>query len=218
MSAANSREIGTRKIRRFSRGYFKTKAWEHYLKHFVHPPQSLDLIPGYLHPLEARFLFWLAGRIPERGLALEIGSFKGKSSANLAAGLKAGARLVCVDTWENKAMPYDPPVDVLPEFLRNVASYGDLIETHRGTSIEVARVWSRPLDLLFIDGDHSYEGCSTDLKAWLPFLKPGGWVAFHDSSEAGVARAIHELFPKWNQSSARCAWSVFAAIKRGKRE
>lgn len=215
MSAERPHTILSMPVIRFSSRYIKAKAWESYLKHFVHPPQTLEIIPGYLHALEARFLFWLAGRVPVGGLALEIGSFKGKSSASLAAGLKPGARLACIDTWQNKAMPYDQPVDVLPEFMLNVKNYRDFIETYRGTSVEVAAEWSRPLDLLFIDGDHSYEGCSTDLKAWLSFLKPGGWVAFHDSSEEGVARAISELFPKSNQSSARYAWSIFAAVNRG---
>jgi predicted O-methyltransferase YrrM len=153
--------------------------------------------------------------VPANGLALEVGSFKGKSSSFLASGLKSTSRLVCVDTWDNSAMPYDAPTDSMSDFLKNTAIYGDLIEPHRGESARVAERWSRPLDVLFIDGDHSYEGCSSDLKAWLPFVKPGGWVAFHDSSEAGVARAISELFPPSNQLSARCAWSIFAAIKRG---
>jgi predicted O-methyltransferase YrrM len=214
MSAAKPQEVLSLPMSRFSRRYIKTKAWENYLKRFVHPPSTLDLIPGYLHPLEARFLFWLASRVPEGGLALEIGSFKGKSSVSLAAGLKPSARLACIDTWQNQAMPYDSPVDVLPEFLLNVESYRNVIETHRGTSVEVAAEWCRPFDLLFIDGDHSYEGCSADLKTWLPFLRLGGWVAFHDSSEAGVVRAIDEFFPKSSQSSALYAWSMFAAVKR----
>ena len=214
MSAANTQVISRKPVSRFSRQYLKGKAWENYLKRFVHPPPSLEQIPGYLHPLEARFLFWLAGRVPAGGLALEVGSFKGKSSANLAAGLKSGARLACVDTWQNQAMPYDPPIDVLPDFLRNVAPYQEIIATHRGTSAAVAADWKLPLDLLFIDGDHSYEGCSGDLKAWLSFLKPGGWIAFHDSSEVGVAAAIEEFFPKANRSSELHAWSIFGAIKR----
>ena len=214
MSAPKSEEMQRKPLSRFSRRYLKAKAWENYLKRFVHPPRTLELIPGYLHPLEARFLFWLAGRVPEGGLALEIGSFKGKSSANLAAGLKPGARLACVDTWQNQAMPYDPTVDVLPEFLRNTENYRDRIDTCRGSSVAIAANWSRPLDLLFIDGDHSYEGCSSDLRAWLSFLKPGGWIAFHDSSEAGVARAIDELFPKSSQAFSLSAWSIFAAVKK----
>lgn len=199
---------------RFELRYVLTKAWESYLKLFVHPPAEFTAIPGYLHPLEGRFLHWLAGRVPKSGLALEVGSFKGKSSCFIASGLDHSAHLVCVDTWKNDAMSHDSPSDAMPEFLLNVSPYANIIETHRGRSFEVASAWSRPIDFLFIDADHSYEGCSTDLKAWLRFVRSGGWVAFHDSSEEGVARAISEFFPEALRGMQINAWSIFAALKR----
>jgi predicted O-methyltransferase YrrM len=199
---------------RLSRQYLSDKAWESYLRLFVHPPSAINSLPGYLHPLEGRFLRWLGGRVPSNGLALEIGSFKGKSSSFFASGLRPTAYLACVDTWRNSAMPYDAPSDSMSEFLKNTAKYGNLIETHQGESAEVAEKWSRPIDVLFIDGDHSYEGCSTDMKAWIPFVREGGWVAFHDSSEEGVVRAIEELFPEDKRTSELRAWSIFAARKR----
>jgi hypothetical protein len=36
------------------------------------------------------------------------------------------------------------------------------------------------IDLLFVDGDHSYEGCLNDLENWYPKLIPGGQVVLHD--------------------------------------
>ena len=172
------------------------------------------MLPGYLHFLEGKFLYWLARQVPQEGLAMEIGSFKGKSSCFLAAGLPAMAKLICVDTWNNDAMPYDSQSDVLPEFVKNTATYQQQIEIRRGHSLEVASTWSRTIDFLFIDGDHSYEGCSTDLAAWLPFIKQGGWIAFHDSGEPGVARAIAELFPPSARNSEFQSWSIFAARKK----
>ena len=38
----------------------------------------------------------------------------------------------------------------------------------------------RPLDLLFIDGDHSYAGVSADFDAYSRFVRPGGLIGFHD--------------------------------------
>ena len=199
---------------RFSKEYVTAKLVHSMLRALVRPPSELQSIPGYLHPLEGRFLYWLGGRLPTDGLAVEIGSFKGKSSGFLAAGLASGGRLACVDTWRNDAMPYDAPSDSLPEFLANTRRYRGLIETYRGTSLEVAGSWTRWIDLLFIDGDHSYEGCSTDMKAWIRFVRPGGWIAFHDSGEEGVIRAISELFPASRRFSERYAWSIFAARRR----
>ena len=36
------------------------------------------------------------------------------------------------------------------------------------------------VDLVFIDGDHSYEGAKGDIEAWLPNIKAGGILAVHD--------------------------------------
>jgi predicted O-methyltransferase YrrM len=209
-------EHENRMSRRLSTAYLESKVVHAYLRMFVHPPSELATIPGYLHPVEGRCLYWLAGKVPPGGLALEVGSFKGKSSVCLAAGLGDTARLACVDTWRNDAMPYDAQADVMPEFLQNTKRFSERIEPHRGRSAEIAASWTRPIDLLFIDGDHSYEGCSGDLRAWMPFVRPGGWVTFHDSSEVGVARAISEFLPRAHRSLEFRAWSIYAARKRKK--
>lgn len=51
-----------------------------------------------------------------------------------------------------------------------------------------------PIDLLFVDGDHSYESVVGDIDAWLPRVKPCGLIIFHDSAEnwAPVISAIKD--------------------------
>jgi len=48
----------------------------------------------------------------------------------------------------------------------------------------LARVQSllngHPLDLLFIDGDHSYDGVKADFANYSPLVRPGGLIVFHD--------------------------------------
>jgi len=53
---------------------------------------------------------------------------------------------------------------------------------------------SEPIDFLFIDGDHSYEGVQTDWNLWTPLIGAGGIVALHDS-RAYPGREIHEMGP-----------------------
>lgn len=199
---------------RLSYAYASGRLFPLYLRLAVTPPGGLDSLPGYLTPDEGLCLYWLAQQVPPGCIAVEIGSFKGKSSSYIASGLVVGARLACVDVWENRAMPYDPPEDVLPEFQRNIAPYSDKIDIHRGLSADIAQKWPALIDLLFIDGDHSYEGCLGDLDAWLPHVRSGGWVAFHDSGQEGVARAIRERFPPQARSLGVQAGSIFAARKR----
>lgn len=57
------------------------------------------------------------------------------------------------------------------------------------------------IDLVFIDGDHSYRGVKRDIAAWWPKVKPGGWIGGHDYKNpstkfdfSGVDRAVEEEF------------------------
>lgn len=42
------------------------------------------------------------------------------------------------------------------------------------------------VDMVFIDGDHSYDGCKDDIMLWIPNLKPGGIMAVHDYQKAMI--------------------------------
>lgn len=47
-------------------------------------------------------------------------------------------------------------------------------------------------DLIFIDGDHSYEGVAKDYDHWKKAVKPGGYITFHD---AGAGRIHTSTLP-----------------------
>jgi len=42
--------------------------------------------------------------------------------------------------------------------------------------------WKGEISVLFIDGDHSYDGCLADYKKYEPFVVNGGLILFHDVS------------------------------------
>lgn len=57
------------------------------------------------------------------------------------------------------------------------------------------------LDLVYIDAEHTYEAVRDDISAWLPKVRPGGWIGGHDYMHPmdvrglwGVARAVDERF------------------------
>ena len=46
---------------------------------------------------------------------------------------------------------------------------------------EVQKIFQKePLDFLFIDGDHSYEGVKRDFELYSPLVKEGGLIGLHD--------------------------------------
>lgn len=48
------------------------------------------------------------------------------------------------------------------------------------TLAQVKSLIPEPLDFLFIDGDHTYEGVRQDWETYSPLVRPGGLIAFHD--------------------------------------
>jgi autotransporter strand-loop-strand O-heptosyltransferase len=44
------------------------------------------------------------------------------------------------------------------------------------------------VDFLFIDGDHTYRGVKQDYYMYKEFVKPGGWIAFHDIKDTEFHR------------------------------
>jgi hypothetical protein len=62
------------------------------------------------------------------------------------------------------------------------------------TSEAAAAAWSRPVSLLFIDGDHEYESVRQDFELWRPHLLPDAVVALHDTFVVpGPERVAREL-------------------------
>ena len=51
-----------------------------------------------------------------------------------------------------------------------------------------------PIDLLFLDGDHSYKGALGDLNNFYKHVRKGGFVVIHDSNMPTVKKAINHFF------------------------
>ena len=176
-------------FRRFSNS-FRCK-----LLTLIHPELTTALfIPSHLTPQERITLKRLA--TPRRDV-LEIGSYLGASACCFAAAhrIAGSGRVYCVDTWDNDAMS-EGIRDTYEEFMANTAPFAEFIVPIRGFSTDVVAQVLRltdHLDLLFIDGDHSYRGVKSDWDTYSSFLGPDSLVVFHDSGWAeGVKRVIAE--------------------------
>lgn len=58
----------------------------------------------------------------------------------------------------------------------------------------------RPIDLLFIDGDHTYKGVRQDFEMYSPLVRPGGLIAFHDI-----------INRQWKQCEVHRLWEELAS-------
>jgi len=160
-------------------------------------PIDINTVKGFMPETEGKKLFFAAGQRAGLGPCLEIGSYCGKSAVYLGSACKAaGGVLFTIDhhrgseetqpgweyhdpeTWDTGA----GAMDTLP-FLRDTLRRADLEQTvipMVGQSQTIAKYWTTPLSLLFIDGGHSREEAHGDWHAWKDKLMPGGWLAIHD--------------------------------------
>lgn len=135
-------------------------------------PEVSQLPKEYIRlcPWEAQYLFMLASRA-ELGV-VETGRFHGGSTFMLA--------------WSNRVVPIHS-VDIVPQNDELLQSYfvkhgiGTNVDLIVGDSQRTKYPHVGEFDLLFIDGDHSYEGCTADLENWYPNLSVGGHIVLHDS-------------------------------------
>jgi predicted O-methyltransferase YrrM len=57
---------------------------------------------------------------------------------------------------------------------------------HHMDSKALAKQWTEPVDCVFIDGDHEYEGATGDILGWLPHIREGGYIAVHDYRKGDI--------------------------------
>jgi predicted O-methyltransferase YrrM len=156
-------------------------------------------IEGMISDEELLFLERLARAVVPPSCIVEVGSYRGRSTAALAAGSRGGggAPVYAIE-------PHERFTGVLggqfgPEdrkhFFQNMLRAGatDEVRLVNLSSEIVAPGWRMPIGLLWIDGDHAYEGVRRDFEVWEPHLADGAPVAFHDSNAEGVARLLGEL-------------------------
>jgi predicted O-methyltransferase YrrM len=156
---------------------------------------ALEGIEGFLRKEEAYLLYQIASNLPKGAVAAEIGSWLGRSSVAIAFALRErNGKLHTIDDHRGiTGHEGDVAADTLLNcFLANVERAGmqETIEHHRYSSDALAPTWRTALDFLFIDGDHRYAAVQRDIANYAHFVKPGGWIAFHDTGGPEVSRAI----------------------------
>jgi len=138
-------------------------------------------VHGFLLFNEGLGLYNLAKKLPNEAVIVEIGSFLGRSTCFIAEAIKnKNIKFITIDTFQNQGMTKEI-VDVYSKFLDNVECYKDLLIVKKGFSYDMVKeIKYHPIDMIFIDGDHRYNGITRDIKDWIPLVKKDGIIAFHD--------------------------------------
>jgi hypothetical protein len=139
---------------------------------------------------------------------VEVGSWKGKSSAFMAvtiANSRKKINFTCVDTWLGSVEHQECEEvknDTLYElFIENMSPVKDYFTPLRLASVEASSKFEdNSLQAVFIDASHEYEEVKQDIKHWLPKVKHGGILCGHDyhPSWQGVVDAVHETLGSSN--------------------
>jgi len=114
---------------------------------------------------------------------LEVGSCYGFSLYVLAHALQPGSRVVSIDLGEDKSLPH---LERLIGKLQNRMYNAELI---KGNSRDVEI--TEEFDVVFIDGDHSYEGVKADVEKYSPLCKH--LLLLHDIRMDGPGRVLTEI-------------------------
>jgi predicted O-methyltransferase YrrM len=194
-----------------------------------------ETIPGWTRGEEARELLRISHSLSAGAVIVEIGSFLGAGAILLAGPRRIrGSGLVhCVDPFDGTGDSFSVPHyqrifaefssgSLRDHFQRNIhgAGLGPWVRIHQGRADEVARSWTTPIDLLYLDGDQSRKGVREAYDSWACFLKAGGIIAVHNSapenhtSEHDGHRCIveEEIKPS-SYSNIRLVSSTTFAIK-----
>jgi len=188
-------------------------------KQFV---ENHDKLEGWMEAQCQAALYNMAKLCAPESHVVEIGAYKGLSTVHVAAGRK-------VVNAKNSIYVIDPFCDAedkggtgnksyfKQDFINNVERCGLTYEVIivEGLSNHlhgwIGTKCGGNIELLFIDGDHTYDGVKRDYNLYYPMVKVGGLIAFHDSGFEGIAKALAEIKAEGNCSLVQeiCSMSIF---------
>lgn len=138
---------------------------------------------------------------------------------------------VAVDAWVDDGNPAHNDAgyaqehqDMLYQRIRDSFMDNPAVHICREYSHEAASHFPDEFfDLIYIDADHTYEGCKRDLETWYPKLKPGKFLTGDDYTEHrtpvtgvrfGVVRAVNEFGKEHGYEIHEMPARGWAIIKR----
>lgn len=154
-------------------------------------------VPGFMSGIQPLILYVIFSKYNnEQCQGVEIGSAHGKSSMIIAEAIKKGL-LYCIDTWDGTSLyksefdhetiklrgyPEKGTVNTMEFFLKNTSMMQNIIPI-KGSSPQVVKDWTKPVDFVFLDVNHKNPNDRENLDFWLPKIKKNGCLVGHDYGE-----------------------------------
>jgi hypothetical protein len=149
-------------------------------------------IEGWMRPVE---LDWLYKTAKGMETIVEVGSWKGRSTAALCSGCRG--TVYSVDTFlgskgEEQEHREAKERDIYEDFKKNTAQFKNLV-SYKMESLEAVKKFAdKSVDMVFIDGAHTYEAVQADIEAWLPKCKK--LICGHDYNYPDIAEVVNTKF------------------------
>lgn len=177
-------------------------------------------IDGWMDRDELAWLYDRAKEVPQGGVWVEVGCWKGRSFMATAMGLPSKAEFHAIDTWggDNSSEAHwesrEIPGWILAHFRLAVTG----LKAIRVHDCPTVLIYHTPIklvchnlpaiDAVFLDGLHDHDSLTDDIDAVLPHVRSGGLIAGHDIHLESVQRAVDEKFPN-AQPGAKNIWFTY---------
>ncbi len=184
---------------------------------------------GMMPPEQLLAMYRLAATWPTRGDIVELGAWVGLTTCYLAAACRVRGHgcVHAVDTFKGTKEGDTQYGSIeklggstLREFRDRIhtARLDDRVHTLVGLTSDMVREYrGRPIRMLLIDADHSYDGVRSDFELWSPLVVPGGLIVFHDYLMPDVARFVDTVVaerPDMAIAPGQVVDNVMAVTKR----
>ncbi len=134
-----------------------------------------------------------------RCILIEVGSLAGFSTEIFSESFK---KVVSIDPYlsgydkdDNNSL--EMRLKAAKNHFKNNVLKKNNVEQHNVNSSEGAKLFEDgSVDVVFIDGCHTYKCVKNDINVWYPKLKKGGYLIGDDYNRDDVKKAVDEVFGK----------------------
>jgi len=133
-------------------------------------------IPGYMSEEELQSISEIAAQVPENGVIVELGSYKGRSAVAWASSCHPSVTAYCIDVFA--PMDFSEP-DFFDEFKENTKHLPNIVQI-RGLCPMILDYPGDSIDVFFNDAAHYNPNDWKNIEYFRKYIKPGGLLMGHD--------------------------------------